>query len=64
MYKSYTEYDLKPCPFCGSKDDLIVDHLAGTISKPAYRILCDNCGASARYSDNGDHKEIWNTRYE
>ncbi len=54
---------LLPCPFCGAgHDKLIIEHMEGTIVRPAYRVRCDNCGASCCYSDRGDHVEDWNTR--
>lgn len=62
--KLTSQNKLNPCPFCGNKEDFETDHLDGTILHPAYRILCGYCGASTRYSDHGDHEEIWNTRYE
>lgn len=52
--------ELLPCPFCGSLD-LEKQHLEGTILHPAYRIRCDNCGASTGYTDNSCD-EAWNTR--
>lgn len=56
--------ELKPCPFCGESDQetLMIEHLRGTERRPAYRVVCDNCGASTGYSDRGDHIEIWNKR--
>lgn len=59
-----TAPDRKPCPFCGEADQetLMIQHLEGTILRPAYRVCCDNCGASTRYSDLGDHVAIWNAR--
>ena len=59
-----TAPDLKPCPFCGEADQetLMIEHLEGTILHPAYRVRCDNCGASTGYSDRGDHIAAWNTR--
>ena len=52
---------LLPCPFCGETDALITEHLGGTVIHPAYRIRCDNCGASSRYTDSG-WVSAWNTR--
>jgi len=55
--------ELKACPFCGEGADyLIVDHLEGTVMRPAFCIRCDYCGASCRHTDRGDHVSIWNTR--
>ena len=53
---------LKPCPICGEANYLIIDHLEGTTQRPAYRVLCDNCGCSSRYCDGGYHVEAWNDR--
>lgn len=56
--------ELKPCPLCGESDQevLLIQHLEGTIKRPAYRVCCDNCGASSPYDDRGNHIAIWNTR--
>jgi len=53
--------ELKPCPFCGDDNSLMVEHHKGTILRPSHRIVCDNCGASSRYTDR-DYIAIWNTR--
>lgn len=53
--------DLKPCPFCGETEHLMVQHLEGTVLHPAYRVICDNCGASSAYTDQ-DHVAVWNLR--
>ena len=59
-----TAPELKPCPFCGEADQetLMVEHMPGTILHPAYRVRCDNCGASTGYSDKSDPITAWNTR--
>ena len=54
--------ELKPCPFCEQSDNLIIQHLEGTINHPSYRVYCDNCGASNGYTDKNDHMEKWNHR--
>ena len=56
--------ELRPCPFCGVARNLMVEHMPGTILRPAYRVLCDNCGASTGYTDRGDHIAAWNARAE
>lgn len=58
------ETKLMPCPFCGESDQdtLLIEHMVGTVRRPAYRVVCDNCGASTGYSDRGDHVKEWNTR--
>ena len=53
--------ELLPCPFCGAAEHLHIEHLEGTILHPAYRVLCDNCGASTGYTDK-DCRADWNTR--
>lgn len=57
---------LKPCPFCGENDPvaLNIEHMAGTILHPAYRVICDNCGGASGWTDRGDHLEQWNRRAE
>ena len=52
---------LLPCPFCGEGEHLLVEHLEGTILRPAHRIRCDNCGASTGYTDR-DFRAKWNAR--
>ncbi|MBC2768598.1 Lar family restriction alleviation protein [Pusillimonas minor] len=54
--------ELKPCPFCGENENLIVQHCEGTINHPAYRVCCDNCGTSNGYTDKANHVENWNRR--
>jgi Lar family restriction alleviation protein len=53
--------EITPCPFCGVQNTFI-EHMEGTILYPAYRVHCDNCGASSGWTDKGDHIEKWNTR--
>lgn len=55
---------LKPCPFCEENDQemLLIEQLGGTIIHPAFRVVCDNCGASTCYTDRGDHIAAWNNR--
>lgn len=55
------DVELLPCPFCGSAEHLHVEHLEGTSIHPAYRVRCDFCGASTRYTDR-DYRTAWNTR--
>lgn len=39
----------------------MIEHLDGTHLYPAYRVKCDSCGASSRYTDRG-HVAAWNSR--
>ncbi|WP_459018066.1 Lar family restriction alleviation protein [Stenotrophomonas sp. PSU_St142] len=56
------EIELKLCPFCGASGEmLVIEHMDGTILHPAYRVRCEHCGASSRYTDH-DCREAWNTR--
>jgi hypothetical protein len=48
--------NLLPCPFCGGHCG-IEKHLVGTVTHPAWKIVCDNCGASTGYADTD-----WNER--
>lgn len=52
---------LLPCPFCGEGEHLLVERLEGTTLHPAHQIRCDNCGASAGYTDR-DFRAKWNAR--
>lgn len=56
-----TDIKLLPCPFCGRDEHLQVEHLEGTVVHPAYRVSCDNCGASTGYTDK-DCRAVWNER--
>jgi len=57
-----SDIQLKPCPFCGETESLYIEHMEGTVIHPTYRVYCDYCGASAGWTDRGDHVEEWNTR--
>lgn len=56
------EEELKPCPFCGSKDLKIsvYNNKGGTV----YQVYCYRCGANG--PDYGDNKQwainAWNKR--
>ena len=52
---------LKPCPFCGHGDKLLLKHLKGTVIRRAYKVECDYCGASVNYTDH-NCVDDWNTR--
>lgn len=60
------KYNLKPCPFCGGKGELVI-----SISNTACWIKCDRCGATTMtvkagldYSAKEKAVELWNTRME
>ena len=51
--------ELKPCPFCGSKDI----HAGHNLRNHHEEIFCDDCGAEVSSED--DHQDavrMWNTR--
>ena len=55
--------DLKPCPFCGSKDIATFDY---PFYKPGLKgdyVICMACGASTgKYEFMNEAKDAWNTR--
>jgi transcription elongation factor Elf1 len=51
--------ELKPCPFCGEREDLLTQ-----IVFDEYRIRCGNCGATTDYTCYEDVNDVWNTRAE
>lgn len=56
-------FDLKPCPFCGSKD-IESYQLTPGWTDPYWRIGCPNCGCwfeVANWTEQ-DAIEAWNTR--
>jgi hypothetical protein len=52
------QVELKPCPFCGSKDIDPAGWMSAADSGPA----CDDCGASAGTINGRDNLAAWNTR--
>lgn len=53
--------NLKPCPFCGDTDIVIIEELTGGLYKRFFT-ECEKCGAR---SGNGDRQEVverWNRR--
>ena len=66
--------ELKPCPFCGKKDTLIITYDFSN-HKTSRQVVCDwnrgGCGGSSGWreccDDNDRTKEAieaWNTRYQ
>jgi len=57
--------ELKPCPFCGEKDDIDFGLYTGTLRGYEY-IQCQNCGAEIRCKIEGGHliaaEKLWNRR--
>lgn len=54
--------DLKPCPFCGSKNVTIIEGVTNFFEKINY-VLCRSCqcrGASSRFEERA--VEVWNRR--
>lgn len=57
--------ELKPCPFCGSKNISIrlkdpFDGYQGNLT--VHRVLCGNCGAQNERKGVLDAVEAWNRR--
>ena len=69
-----SKFELKPCPFCGKTNYLIVNessHYRGDIETKQYTVVCDasgdnlGCGASCGFLENfteQDAVEAWNSR--
>ena len=56
--------ELKPCPFCGEKDDIDYGVMGGTMKGFDY-VQCQNCGAEIHSIHNGKYIEaieLWNRR--
>lgn len=60
--------ELKPCPFCGAREDDEDEPLhVWWVDKPdgEYMVECDRCGASISWANNWLHSEAveaWNRR--
>lgn len=54
---------LKPCPFCGNKDLLIIKELNINLES-AYQVACDDCGCRMCFELFRDVAVTrWNTRH-
>jgi len=53
------ETELKPCPLCGSKADILESHIGA-------RVSCSRCDVGLIHGDWTEKKavEIWNARHE
>jgi Lar family restriction alleviation protein len=58
-----TQYNIKPCPFCGSYgNDIYVDEFLERYGQP-YFVACNTCGACGPYTDRKEKAiELWNKR--
>lgn len=63
-----TDYNLKPCPFCGSAESLgIEEGFADEVfDGPAYYVECAACRAQGPYfcKDRNEASSAWNKRVE
>lgn len=55
--------ELKPCPFCGSKDVGVGKTAYGNYANIFFFAVCDKCGSRTKSFRNGDDAEnAWNRR--
>jgi Lar family restriction alleviation protein len=55
--------ELKPCPFCGSKEVGVVETAYGNYANIFYFAHCSDCGARTKsFRDGDDAEEAWNRR--
>ena len=53
-------HDLKPCPFCGTDDELVIEEDERKLS---WRVYCDTCGLHTDDYPTREHAvSAWNTR--
>jgi Lar family restriction alleviation protein len=53
--------ELKPCPFCGGRVEIIKNHLYGTVV--GYTPYCQKCGCELKqYGSKQNAEKAWNRR--
>ena len=58
-----TKLMLKPCPFCGERDRIIIRVFKYDGKTPKYGVRCFDCGAEFRpYFSKQKAIELWNRR--
>ena len=59
FFRNPPAVDFNHCPFCGTADC----HSARPQNSPAYRVLCNHCGATGPYADSKYAAHMgWNKR--
>lgn len=59
------DLDLKPCPFCGSKDVELRAGINTVAFNNAYQVACNNCGCRTGLSvHDAETAKAWNTRVD
>lgn len=56
------DYELQPCPFCGSTDVILVTRPAWPSS--TYELMCTDCNVILQAEDKETAYALWNHRYE
>lgn len=61
--KKQTPIEIKPCPFCGGKGELIME-TSPHVSRPRYFVACSVCGCEMPRISRKTMKaiEVWNRR--
>ena len=52
--------ELKPCPFCGGKDDKCL--VITSNGEENYWVMCNDCGAEGPTANEHKAIEVWNKR--